>query len=84
MKPDPHIYQLACERLGVMPEDCLYIADGENHELAAAAKVGLHSVLIRNSSRDNGSELLREAREWQGAAISSLPEAITLLSIKDE
>jgi putative hydrolase of the HAD superfamily len=80
-KPDPRIYHLACERLGVRPEDCLYIADGENRELAAAAKVGLHSVLIRNSSRDNGSELLREAREWQGAAISSLPEAITLLGI---
>ncbi len=83
-KPDPRIYRLTCERLGVMPEHCLYIADGENHELAAAAKVGLHSVLIRNSSRDNGNELLREAREWQGTAISSLPEAITLLGIKDE
>ena len=84
MKPDPRIYQLACERLGVRPEDCLYIADGENHELAAATKVGLHSVLVRNPSRDNGSEVLREAREWQGTAISSLPEAITLLSVKDE
>src|SRR6266511_2696167 len=84
MKPAPRIYHLACESLGVMPERCLYVADGENHELAAAAKVGLHSVLIRNSSRDNGSELLREAREWQGTAISSLPEAITLLGIKDE
>jgi putative hydrolase of the HAD superfamily len=83
-KPDPRIYQLACERLGVTPEHCLYIADGENHELATAAKIGIHPVLIRNSSRDNGSELLREAREWQGMAISSLPEAITLLSIKDE
>lgn len=79
MKPDPRIYYLACERIGVIPERCLYIADGENHELAAAAKVGLHSVLIRNLSRDNENELLREAREWQGAAISSLPEAITLL-----
>ncbi len=36
-KPDPRIYRLTCERLGVMPEHCLYIADGENHELAAAA-----------------------------------------------
>src|SRR5207249_8571013 len=77
-KPDPRIYQLACERLGVRPEDCLYINDGENRELAAAAKVGLHSVLIRNLSRDNGSELLREAREWQGSAISTLPDVLTL------
>jgi len=78
-KPDPRIYRLVCERLGVEPEACLYIADGENHELTAAAKVGLHPVLIRNLSRDNGSELLREAREWQGDSIGSLTEVLQLV-----
>ena len=78
-KPDPRIYRLVCERLEVMPENCLYIADGENHELTAAAKVGLHPVLIRNLSRDNGSELLREAREWQGDSIGSLTEVLQLV-----
>jgi len=78
-KPDPRIYRLVCERLDVMPENCLYIADGENHELTAAAKVGLHPVLIRNLSRDNGSELLREAREWQGDSIGSLTEVLQLV-----
>jgi putative hydrolase of the HAD superfamily len=73
-KPDPRIYRLACERLGMKPEDCLYIADGENYELAAAAKVGLHPLLLRNSSRDNASDLLREAREWQGDLIFSLTD----------
>ena len=82
-KPDPRIYHLACESLGVIPERCLYVADGENHELTAAAKVGLHSVLIRNASRDNGSELLREAREWPGSAISTLPDVLTLARVKD-
>jgi len=77
-KPDPRIFQLACDRLGFPPERCLYIADGENHELAAAADAGLHPVLIQNPSRDNGSELLREAREWRGDSIAALPEAITL------
>jgi putative hydrolase of the HAD superfamily len=79
-KPDLRIYQLACERLGVAPESCIYIADGENHELAAAAKVGLHPVLIRNSPRDNRSELLREAREWKGAVVGTLPEALAFAS----
>jgi putative hydrolase of the HAD superfamily len=79
MKPDPRIYHLACERLGVMPENCLYIADGENYELTAAATVGLHSVLIRNSSRENGGELLREAREWQGDSIDSLTNVLQLV-----
>jgi len=78
-KPDPRIYHLACERLGVEPEACLYIADGENHELSAAAKVGLHPVLIRSLSRDNGKELLREAREWQGDSTGSLTEVLQLV-----
>jgi putative hydrolase of the HAD superfamily len=82
-KPDPRIYQLACERLGVPPETCLYIADGENHELAAAAKIGIHPLLLRNSSRDNRSELLREAREWQGDVVSNLPEVATLIGARD-
>jgi putative hydrolase of the HAD superfamily len=79
-KPDPRIYHLACERLGVKPEQCVYIADGENYELTAAAKVGLHPVLIRNPLRDNGSELLREAREWDGDVISSLSEILSACS----
>jgi putative hydrolase of the HAD superfamily len=82
-KPDPRIYNLACERLGMKPEECLYIADGENHELAAAAKIGIHPLLLRNSSRDNRSELLREAREWQGDVVSNLLEVATLLGARD-
>ncbi|MGZ8939706.1 MAG: HAD family hydrolase [Limisphaerales bacterium] len=69
-KPAKQIYQLACERLGVEPEECLYVADGENYELAAASQVGMHPVLIKTS--ESHSEVRREAREWQGAAINSL------------
>jgi putative hydrolase of the HAD superfamily len=78
-KPDPRIYQLACERLGVTPKDCLYVADGENHELTAAAKVGLDPVLIRTSSRETRGELHQEAREWQGTTIASLAEVLQLV-----
>jgi putative hydrolase of the HAD superfamily len=78
-KPDPRIYHLACKRLGAEPEACLYVADGENHELTAAAKVGLHSILIRNPSRDDGKEVLREAREWQGDSIDSLTNVLQLV-----
>jgi putative hydrolase of the HAD superfamily len=79
-KPDPRIYHLACERLGVTPKECLYIADGENHELTAAATVGLHAVLLRNSTLQNRLELFRESREWQGATIQSLAEIVRLTS----
>jgi putative hydrolase of the HAD superfamily len=78
-KPDPRIYRLACERLGVTPKACLYIADGENYELAAAAKVGIRPVLIRTSSQETRSELRRESGEWQGETINGLGELPQLL-----
>jgi putative hydrolase of the HAD superfamily len=78
-KPDPRIYHLACERLGVTSERCLYIADGENHELTAAAKIGWNPVLIRTSSQETRGELHQEAREWQGATITSLLEVLELV-----
>ena len=77
-KPDPRIYHLACERLGVAPETCLYIADGEDHELTAAAKVGLHPVLVR-TSQETTSKSHQEAREWQGTTIASLVEVLQLV-----
>jgi putative hydrolase of the HAD superfamily len=79
-KPDLRIYKVVCDRLGVLPEACLYVADGENYELAAAADVGMHPVLIRNPECDSDKLLLREARDWQGAAVSSLPEVVALIS----
>lgn len=78
-KPDPRIYRLASERLGMAPENCLYIADGENHELAAAAEVGLHPVLIRTSLMQTRKELFRESVEWQRATIRSLAEVLQLV-----
>lgn len=78
-KPDTRIYDLACQRLAVKPESCLYVGDGEDHELSGAAKVGLHPVLIRASSRQNMSDLHEEAKQWQGATITRLPEIMQLV-----
>jgi putative hydrolase of the HAD superfamily len=78
-KPDTRIFDLACERLGTMPASCLYIADGEDHELKAAASVGLHPVLIRTASQKTRGELHQEARDWQGPSIDSLKEVLQLV-----
>jgi putative hydrolase of the HAD superfamily len=79
-KPEPRIYQLACERLGAVPETCVYVADGENFELAAAAQVGLRPVLIRREAQGNRrGELLREADEWREDSISNLAEILAIV-----
>ena len=41
VKPAPHIYQHACENLGVAPSDCIFIGDGNSDELRGAARVGM-------------------------------------------
>ena len=78
-KPDPRIFRVICERLSVAPEDCLYVADGENYELAAAARVGLHPVLIRNPAAQKRLDLFKEAAEWQGCVISELSEVLSIV-----
>ena len=40
-KPDPQIYELATERLGVSANECLYVGDGNDGELSGAERVGM-------------------------------------------
>ncbi len=41
VKPDPDIYQHACENLDVSPSECIFIGDGNSDELRGAAQIGM-------------------------------------------
>lgn len=43
-KPDPAIYLAVCAQLGVAPTDCVYVGDGADDELGAAAALGMMVV----------------------------------------
>jgi epoxide hydrolase-like predicted phosphatase len=43
-KPDPAIFLLTCDRLGVAPQDCVFV-DDLAHNVAAAVQVGMVGVL---------------------------------------
>jgi putative hydrolase of the HAD superfamily len=45
LKPDPRIYALASERLGLPPAACLFVGDGGHRELTGAREAGLHTAL---------------------------------------
>ena len=70
-KPDPRIYLLACEQLGVEPEEAMFVGDGANDELAGAERVGLTAVLLEREG---------EEQEWAGLRVRSLPELLSRLS----
>jgi HAD superfamily hydrolase (TIGR01509 family) len=47
MKPDPQVYALACDRLGVSPAHTLFVGDGGSDELVGAATAGLTAYWAR-------------------------------------
>jgi HAD superfamily hydrolase (TIGR01509 family) len=46
-KPDPEIYLMAMQRLGVQPAECLVLEDNE-HGIQAAEAAGAHLLVVRN------------------------------------
>jgi len=70
-KPDPGIYRSACERLGVPPDECLYVGDGGSRELTGASAVGMTAV--RLAAPDLADHLVFAADvDWRGATIDEL------------
>lgn len=47
-KPDPRIFALTCERLGVQPDEMIFLDDVEGH-IAAANAFGIHGIVFRDN-----------------------------------
>ena len=45
-KPDPSIYRICLEKLGISPENCLYAGDGGSRELETARELGMQAVQV--------------------------------------
>ena len=74
-KPDPRIYEIACERLGVEPPDCLFVGDGANDELPGAERAGMAALQLRAP----GEPLTPEGETWTGPSIEHLSEVLELV-----
>lgn len=78
LKPDPHIFIMTAEKLGVAPEFCLYIDDAARN-LTSAASIGMYSVLFRNPEDADNPYVVKPKEEWDGPAVNSMPEILDLL-----
>jgi putative hydrolase of the HAD superfamily len=74
-KPDPRIYEIACERLGVEPDDCLFVGDGANDELPGAERAGMTAIQLRAP----GEDLTPDGEAWAGPTIERLSDLLELV-----
>ncbi|GAA2521061.1 HAD family hydrolase [Pilimelia columellifera] len=78
-KPDPEMYLTACRRLGVRPQECLYVGDGGSRELTGAAAVGMRAV--RLTAPDLAGHLVFDADEqFDGPSVNALSEVLPMAS----
>ena len=75
-KPDPRIYELACERLGVEAGEAMFVGDGANDELGGAERVGMTAVMLEVPPEELPGEV---QPEWDGLRIRALPELLELV-----
>jgi putative hydrolase of the HAD superfamily len=76
-KPDPLMYQLACERLGVEAGECVYVGDGGSNELTGASGYGMRAVLLADEQWSVGHRY--DADDWHGEIVHRLADVAGLL-----
>ena len=75
IKPDPGIYLLAAQRLGVSLRDCVFVGDGGSDELAGAKRAGMHTIQVRHIAKRNveGADYMvddfRDILAWTGGQL---------------
>ena len=78
-KPDPRIYSIACDRLGVTPRECIYIGDGFSQELHGAASLGMRPFLLLPPDERRPSSTDWEGDGWTGETISAVSQIIGII-----
>ena len=79
-KPAHRIYEIACERLKIEPQECLYVGDGSGEELTAAAAVGMLPILKHADLTDVYDPHRPEVENWQGIIIDEIVELCDIIS----
>jgi putative hydrolase of the HAD superfamily len=72
-KPDPRIFRIACEAMGVTPEDVVYVGDTYEVDVLGARAAGIRAILLVDEPRD-GVPCIRDITELP-AALGLVPAA---------
>lgn len=79
-KPSHRIYEIVCERLNVIPEECIYVGDRSSEELTGAASVGMRPILKRTDLTDVYDPHRSDVDKWNGIVINEISELCNIIS----
>jgi len=77
-KPDRQMYLAASNGLGVVPADCLYVGDGDSHELSGATAAGM--ATLRLAADDMSGHLVFSADDWAGPSVRTLTDVLDVVA----
>lgn len=78
-KPTTGIYMLATKRLGVATDECVYVGDGSDNELAGAQEAGMFPILLEVDLTNTYDQARPEVQDWRGQRIAGLSQLVTRL-----
>jgi putative hydrolase of the HAD superfamily len=87
LKPDPRIYRLALERLGLEPAapgaelsaQCFYVGDGGHEELRGAGEAGMTTVLTTEYIAQIWPKKIPELRQHADYEVARLEDILTII-----
>ncbi|HET7546238.1 MAG TPA: HAD-IA family hydrolase [Usitatibacter sp.] len=80
-KPEPEIYALCLERLGLAPHECIFVGDGGSDELRGAKAAGLRTVFMSGAIEELWPERVAARRALADHHIRSIPEVLGWLGV---
>ena len=78
VKPDPQAYLYCMQKLGVQPEDCVFVGDGGSNELAGAQNLGITTVFISGKMRLKQQNLVIPRIRQSDFHVESIPELLVI------
>lgn len=76
-KPDPRIFEIALNRSGCLPEECIMIGDRIDNDVLPANEMGMHTIWIRQGFGQHWN--ISNKSEMPDAAVLSLTELCNIL-----
>ena len=76
VKPEPEIYTICMEELGVKAEQCLFVGDGGSHELEGAGNLGITTVMITRVIREIWPDRIDARKLYADYVIERLSELV--------